>query len=72
VGQNQFAMTVGGRFNGAKVLADMLAKVLTDQIGGFVEDQTDLKGVFVFRLDSRKGQVEVVLIDRVEKIPVEN
>jgi uncharacterized protein (TIGR03435 family) len=88
----------------------MLAKVLTDQVGRFVKDQTALNGVFAFtldwapdtnarfdaldappaesrhgpsiftaikeqlgfRLDARKGQVEVVVIDRVENTPTEN
>ena len=110
VGQNPFGMTASGHFTGTKVSADMLAKVLTDQIGRFVEDRTELKGRFdftldwtpdtsvqldgpptasaesrnrpsiftsireqlCFRLDARKGPVEVVVIDRVENTPTEN
>ena len=41
VGQNPFGMTASGRLTGAKVSADMLVKVLTDQIGRFVEDRTE-------------------------------
>jgi uncharacterized protein (TIGR03435 family) len=48
VGQNPFSMTARGHLTGAKVSADMLAKVLTDKLGRFVEDQTGLKGVFDF------------------------
>ena len=106
VGQNPFSMTASGHLSGAKVSAEMLAKVLTDQIGRFVEDRTEVKGVFDFtldwapdtnippdssaelrngpsiftamkeqlgfRLDARKGQVEVVVIDRVRNMPSEN
>lgn len=111
--QNPFAMTSSGHLTGTKVSADMLAKVLTDQIGRAVEDQTALKGVFDFtldwspdtnvgiegvdgspapsaglrngpslftalreqlglRLDARKGQVEVVVIDHIETVPSQN
>jgi uncharacterized protein (TIGR03435 family) len=111
VGQNPFGMTASGHLTGTKVSADMLAKVLTDQIGRFVEDQTALQGVFDFtldwapdiqfggpdvpptssaelrngpsiftaikeqlgfRLDARKGQVKVVVIDRIDTTPTEN
>ncbi|MGD1070677.1 MAG: TIGR03435 family protein [Bryobacteraceae bacterium] len=51
VGQNPFQMTAGGHLTGAKVSADMLAKVLSDQIGRPVEDQTELEGVFDFTVD---------------------
>jgi uncharacterized protein (TIGR03435 family) len=50
-GQNPFDMSARGHLTGAKVSADMLAKVLTDALGRFVEDETGLKGVFDFRLD---------------------
>ena len=52
VGQNPFAMTANGHLTGTHVSADMLAKVLTDQMGRFVEDRTGLRGVFDFTLDS--------------------
>jgi len=111
-GQNPFHMTAGGHLTGAKVSTDMLAKVLSDQLGRFVEDQTELRGVFDFtldwapdtnvqfgpggpatplaelrngpsiftvvkeqlgfRLDARRGEVEVVVIDGVENIPTAN
>jgi uncharacterized protein (TIGR03435 family) len=105
-GQNPFSMTARGYLTGTKVSADMLAKVLTDQSGRFVEDHTGLNGVFDFtldwtpdsdtpsdepepsrnapslftavreqlgfRLDARKGPVEVVVIDHVENTPTEN
>lgn len=111
-GQNPFHMTASGHLTGAKVSTDMLAKVLSDQLGRFVEDRTELRGVFDFtldwapdtnapfgldgpatpsaelrngssiftaikeqlgfRLDARKGQVEVVVIDGVENIPTAN
>jgi uncharacterized protein (TIGR03435 family) len=51
VGQNPFAMTANGHLTGTQVSAAMLAKVLTDQIGRFVEDRTGLAGVFDFTLD---------------------
>jgi uncharacterized protein (TIGR03435 family) len=111
VGQNPFGMTARGHLTGAKVSADMLAKVLTDKLGRFVEDRTGLEGVFDFtldwadtdsafdgldgpgssaelrsgasiftaireqlgfRLEARKGQVEVVVIDHVENTPSAN
>jgi uncharacterized protein (TIGR03435 family) len=51
VGQNPFAMTANGHLTGTQVSAAMLAKVLTDQTGRFVEDKTGLAGVFDFTLD---------------------
>ena len=51
VGQNPFSMTGSGHLTGTQVSAEMLAKVLTDQTGRFVEDQTGLGGVFDFTLD---------------------
>jgi uncharacterized protein (TIGR03435 family) len=113
VGQNPFRMAASGHLTGTKVTTEMLAKVLTDQIGRFVADQTGLSGVFdctlewapeagtqfdgqdgpmssaselqnrasIFtaireqlglRLDARRGPVEVVVIDRVERAPTEN
>lgn len=106
-GQNPFSMTARGHLTGTKVSAAMLATVLTDQAGRFVEDHTGLNGVFDFkldwtpdatapsddpdpssrsapslftalreqlgfRLDARKGPVEVVVIDHVENTPTAN
>lgn len=50
-GQNPFAMTAKGHLTGTRVSADMLAKVLTDQTGRFIEDRTGIAGVFDFTLD---------------------
>ncbi|HWF10883.1 MAG TPA: TIGR03435 family protein [Bryobacteraceae bacterium] len=106
-GQNPFSMTARGHLSGTKITADMLAKVLTDQSGRFVEDHSGINGVFDFtldwtpdtaglsdepepssrnapslftavreqlgfRLDARKGPVEVVVIDHVENVPTGN
>jgi uncharacterized protein (TIGR03435 family) len=51
VGQNPFAMTGSGHLTGTQVSAEMLARVLADQTGRFVEDRTGLTGVFDFTLD---------------------
>jgi uncharacterized protein (TIGR03435 family) len=51
MGQNPFSMTASGHLTGVKVSADMLTTVLTDQLGRFVENHTELKGVFDFTLD---------------------
>jgi uncharacterized protein (TIGR03435 family) len=51
VSQNPFAMTANGHLTGTQVSAGMLAKVLTDQTGRFVEDSTRLTGVFDFTLN---------------------
>jgi uncharacterized protein (TIGR03435 family) len=113
VGQNPFRMTASGHLTGTKVSAEMLAKVLSDQIGRFIENGTAVKGFFDFtldwapdtniqfsgpdvgpsssaesrngpsiftaireqlgfRLDARKGPVEIVVIDRVENTPTKN
>ncbi len=106
--RNPFSMTMRGRLNGTQVSTAMLAKVLSDQLGNAVEDQTGLKGVFDFtlqwspdtetqfrgteggsgqagvsifaaiqeqlglKLESRKGPVEVLVIDHIERTPTEN
>ena len=95
--RNPFGMTRSGRLSGTQVSTGMLARVLSDQLGRAVEDQTGLKGVFDFtldwapdtdpdaptgasiftaiqeqlglKLDPRKGQVEVLVIDRIERTP---
>jgi uncharacterized protein (TIGR03435 family) len=96
---NPFSMTSERRLSGTKVSTSMLAKVLSDQLGNAVEDQTGLKGVFDFtlewapdtdaqfigaslftaiqeqlglKLESRKGPVEVLVIDHIEGTPTEN
>jgi uncharacterized protein (TIGR03435 family) len=108
--RNPFSMTNRGHLSGTKVSTDMLAKVLSDQLGRAVEDRTGLKGVFDFtlewapdtdtqlssagaassdlpasasiftalqeqlglKLESRKGPVEVLVIDHMESTPTEN
>jgi uncharacterized protein (TIGR03435 family) len=51
IGQNPFSMTDRGHLAGKKVTADMLAKVLSDQLHRPVEDATGLKKPFDFVLD---------------------
>jgi uncharacterized protein (TIGR03435 family) len=50
-GQNPFKMTDRGRLAGTKVTAEMLAKVLSGQIGHPVEDATGLSRPFDFVLE---------------------
>jgi uncharacterized protein (TIGR03435 family) len=50
-GQNPFSMPGRGRLIGTQVSAEALAKVLADQLGRSVEDETGLKGVFDFKLE---------------------
>lgn len=109
-GQTPFNMPGGGRLIGTQVSAEMLAKVLSNQLDRSVQDQTGLKGVFDFKLewepdppstrpdgmpasadpragsslftaiqeqlglklDSRKGPVEVLVIDHIENTPTKN
>jgi uncharacterized protein (TIGR03435 family) len=110
MGQTPFSMPGRGRLVGTQVSAEMLAKVLSDQLSFSVQDQTGLKGVFDFRLEwepdassaasdelpaptdlragsslftaiqeqlglkleARKGTVEVLVIDHIERTPTEN
>ena len=111
MGQNPFSMPGRGRLIGAGVSAEMLAKVLSHQVGRSVQDQTGLQGVFDFKLEwepdpptggagsappalvdlragrslfsaiqeqlglkleARKGPVEVLVIDHIERTPTEN
>jgi uncharacterized protein (TIGR03435 family) len=50
VSQDPFNMTVLGRLSGTHVTAAMLAKVLSNQFGRFVEDDTGFDSVFDFTL----------------------
>jgi uncharacterized protein (TIGR03435 family) len=109
--QNPFSMPGRGRLIGTQVSAEMLAKVLSDQLSRSVQDRTALKGVFDFvlewepdtqsigaddtpapsagvrtgpslfsalqeqlgfRLEPRKGPVEILVIDHIERTPTEN
>jgi uncharacterized protein (TIGR03435 family) len=113
MGLNPFSMPARGRLIGTGVSAEMLATVLSGQIGRSVQDQTGLKGIFDFKLEwdpamwdpemgppseaspaandpggpslftaiqaqlglkleARKGPVEVLVIDHIERIPTEN
>ena len=110
MGQTPFSMPGAGRLIGTQVSVEMLAKVLSDQLGRSVQDQTGLKGVFDFKLEwepevsstraeglpvapdlrggaslftaiqeqlgfkleGRKGPVEVLVIDHIESAPTEN
>jgi uncharacterized protein (TIGR03435 family) len=49
--QNPFRMTDGGHLSGTGVSPEMLAKVLSNQVGRAVVDQTGIKGVFDFTLE---------------------
>ncbi len=109
--QNPFSMPGRGNLIGTQVSTEMLAKVLSNQVGVWVQDQTGLKGVFDFKLtwepdtevigaetatlppspiragssiftaiqeqlglklQARKGMVEVLVIDHIERTPTEN
>ncbi len=51
MGQNPFRVPRPGLLLGAQVTAEMLAKVLSDQLGRTVRDETGLAGVFDFKLE---------------------
>ena len=51
MGQTPFSVPGRGRLVGTQVSAEMLAKVLSDQLGHTVQDQRGLKGVFDFKLE---------------------
>jgi uncharacterized protein (TIGR03435 family) len=51
MGQNPFGMPGRGVLVGTEVTAGMLAKVLENQLGRSVMDETGLKGVFDFKLE---------------------
>ena len=93
-------MSDGGTLIGTTVTADMLARVLSNQLGRPVRNQTGFTGVFDFtlrwapdttteptdrpslptalreqlgfRLESRRTPTDVVVIDRVERTPIDN
>jgi uncharacterized protein (TIGR03435 family) len=48
--QDPFRMTVLGRLSGTHVTAAMLAKILSSQLGRYVEDDTGFSSVFDFTL----------------------
>ena len=48
-----FKMTGAGRLMGTSVTTGMLAKVLTNQLGHYVQDDTGFKGFFDFTLEWR-------------------
>lgn len=50
VSQDPFRMTTLGRLSGTHVTAAMLAKVLSNQLGRYVEDDTGFDSVFDFAL----------------------
>ena len=110
MGQTPFSMPGRGRLVGTQVSAEMLAKVLSGQVGRSVQDRTGLEGVFDFKLEwepeamsmrpdampvatelragsslftalqeqlglkleTRKGPVQVLVIDHIESAPTEN
>jgi uncharacterized protein (TIGR03435 family) len=53
ISQDPFKMNVLGRLSGAGVTATMLAKVLSGQLGRYVEDRTGFTSVFDFTLTWR-------------------
>lgn len=53
VNHDPFKMTESGRLAGTSVTVGMLAKVLTNQLGHYVRDNTGFKGVFDFTLEWR-------------------
>ena len=99
-GPNPFRMSDSGTLIGTAVTADMLAKVLSNQLGRPVHNQTGFSSVFDFtlrwapdtnteptdrpslptalreqlgfRLESRRMPTDVVVIDHVERTPLDN
>jgi uncharacterized protein (TIGR03435 family) len=55
IGLNPFSMPGRGRLVGTRVNAEMLAKVLANQLGRTVRDETGLKGIFDFKLEWEPG-----------------
>jgi uncharacterized protein (TIGR03435 family) len=58
INHDPFEMTGSGRLKGTSVTATMLAKVLTNQLGHFVRDNTGFTGVFDFTLEWRPDSAE--------------
>ena len=50
VSQDPFKMTMLGRLSGTHVTTTMLAKILSNQLGRYVEDRTGLTSVFDFTM----------------------
>jgi uncharacterized protein (TIGR03435 family) len=99
-GPNPFRMSDSGTLIGTAVTADMLAKVLSNQLGRPVQNQTGFSGIFDFtlrwapdtiadptdrpslpmalreqlgfRLDAQRKPTDVVVIDHVERTPIDN
>ena len=99
-GPNPFRISDSGTLIGTTVTTAMLARVLSNQLGRPVQDQTGFSGVFDFtlrwapdtnteptdrpplptalreqlgfRLEPHRQPTDVVVIDRVERTPVDN
>ena len=99
-GPNPFRMSDSGTLIGTTVTADMLAKVLSNQLGRPVQNQTGFASAFDFtlrwapdtntgpldrpslptalreqlgfRLEAQRRPLEVVVIDHVERTPLDN
>lgn len=97
-GQQPFQMPGLGRLTGTQVNVEMLANVLSGQLGRTVQDKSGIREVFDFKLDwapdgindgrpsiytaleeqlglkleARRGPVEVLVIDRIERAPSGN
>jgi uncharacterized protein (TIGR03435 family) len=62
-GLNPFSMPGAGRLAGTGVTAEMLANVLSGQIGRTVRDQTGLTGIFDFKLEWDPGMWDAAEMD---------
>lgn len=58
INHDPFKMTEAGRLTGTSITAGMLAKVLTNQLGHFVRDNTGFKRVFDFTLEWRPDSAQ--------------
>jgi uncharacterized protein (TIGR03435 family) len=63
-GQTPFSVPAPGRLIGTQVTAEMLAKVLSDQLGRSVQDQTGLRGAFDFKLEWQPDTSEATVDSR--------
>jgi len=61
--QNPFRMPGVGQLIGTEVTAEMLAKVLANQLGRSVQDGTGLKGVFDFKLEWAPETVQPMMAE---------